>query len=333
MGGETRIGVIGAGAMGEAHLAAYSQLPDVRIVGIATRSRERGAALAARFGIGSDVVFPDAPTLLATARPDGVSVCTKDDAHLEPTLAALEAGVGVLLEKPIANDVAGAETIAATVGRTGGLLIPGHILRFALPHQRLRAEVVGGAIGEVVGVSARRDRIRAIHEAYTHVHPAFLICVHDIDLALWVTGSRVVRVRAIEHRSPGDAQPDILWAHAELASGAIASFATALVLPSDVAVPMSDRFEVYGTGGVAVLDLTTPELMIHAGPSRAPDWLVGLGDGGGAMLAEARHFVSCLRSGSPSSVITVDEALAGVRVADAIVRSAGAGGAEVRLDG
>lgn len=329
---ETRVGVIGAGAMGEAHLAAYAQLPDVRVVGIATRSRVRGEELAARFGLGADAVFPDAAALLAATRPDGVSICTKDDAHVAPTLAALDAGAGVLLEKPIANDVAGAEAIAAAVERTGGLLIPGHILRHALPHQRLRAEIAAGAIGKVVGVSARRDRIRAIHEQYTHVHPAFLICVHDIDLALWVTGAQVTRIRAMEHRSPGDAQPDILWAHAEMASGAIASFATALLHPSDVPVPMSDRFEVYGTKGVAVLDLTTPELMIHAGPSRAPDWLVGLGDGGGAMLAEARHFVACLRTGSPSDVISVGEALAGVRVADAIVRSAAAGGADIRLE-
>ncbi len=328
-----RVGIIGAGAMGGAHLAAYAQLPDVEVVGIATRTRERGEALAERFGLGPEAVYPDAAALLAGVRPDGVSICTNDNEHVSPTLAALDAGAGVLLEKPIAGDVAGAETIAAAVHRTGGLFVPGHILRFALPYQRLHAEVAAGAIGDVVGISARRDRTRAIHEHYAHVHPAFLTCVHDIDLALWVTGSRVVRVRSMEHRAPGDAQPDIVWAQAELASGAIAAFATAYLHPSDVPVPTSDRFEVYGTRGVATLDLTTPELVVHAGPTRAPDWLIGLADGTGAMLAEVAHFVACLRTGAPSPVISVDDALAGIRIADAIVRSAAAGGADITLEG
>ncbi|MBX3031037.1 MAG: Gfo/Idh/MocA family oxidoreductase [Chloroflexi bacterium] len=325
-----RIGVVGAGAMGEAHLAAYAALPGVRLVGIATRSPARGEALAARFGI--DAVYPDAAALLDGGRPDGISVTTQDHQHVGPASAALDRGVAVLLEKPIAGDVAGAEAIAAAVHRTGGLLLPGHILRFALPYQRLHAEITAGRIGTVVGVAARRDRTRAIHEHYAHIHPAFLTCVHDIDLALWMTGSRVVRVRSMEHWSPGDAQPDIVWAQAELASGAIASFSTAYLHPADVAVPTSDRFEVYGTAGVAAIDLTTPALMVHALPSTAPDWLIGLGDGTGAMLAEVSHFVACVRAGTPSPVISVDDALAGIRVADAIVRSAMSGGTDIRLE-
>jgi predicted dehydrogenase len=327
---EVRVGVVGAGAMGEAHLQAYAALPGVRVVGIATRTRERGEELAARFDI--EAVYPDAVALLDVARPDGVSITTSDNEHVEPARLALERGAGVLLEKPIAGDLAGAEEIAEAVARTGGILVPGHILRFTLPYQQLRAEVVAGRLGTIVGVAARRDRTRAIHEHYTWVHPAFLTCVHDIDLALWLTGSRVTRVRALEHRVPGHAQPDIVWAQAELASGAIATFATAYLHPPDVAVLTSDRLEVYGTGGVATVDLSQPPLVVHAGPSVAPDWLLGLDDGKGAMLTEVAHFVECLRAGRPSPVIGVEEALEGIRVADAIVRSTAAGGADIRLE-
>lgn len=318
-----RVGVIGAGAMAEAHLAAYATIPEVTIVGVATRTAERGRQLAGRFGV--TAVYPDAVSLLDDARPHGVSVTTRDHEHVEPTLAALERGVGVLLEKPIASDVPGAEAIAQAVGRTGALVVPGHILRFTAPYRRLHQEVASGRIGSIMGVSARRDRTRAVHEHYTHVHPAFLTCVHDIDLTLWVTGSRVTRVRAIEHRPPHDPQPDIVWAHATLASGAIASFATAYLHPSDVPVPTSDRFEVYGTEGVAVVDLTTPALTVHAGPTVTPDWLIGLGDGTGAVLEEVRHFTDRLAGRSVLDVVTVADALHGIRVADAIVRSASTG--------
>jgi len=324
-----RVGVIGAGAMAEAHLAAYATMPDVTIVGIATRTPARGEELARRHGV--EAVYPDAASLLDGARPDGVSVTTRDDEHVAPTLAALERGVGVLLEKPIASDVVGAEAIARAARATGALLVPGHILRFAAPYRRLHDEVAAGRVGTVVGVSARRDRTRAIHERYRHVHPALLTCVHDIDLALWVTGSRVTRVRAVEHRAPGDPQPDIVWAHAQLRSGAIASFATAYLHPSDVAVPASDRFEVYGTDGVAVVDLTVPTLTVHAGPTTAPDWLIGLGDGTGAVLEEVRHFTDRLAGRTSTEVVTVEDALHGIRVADAIVRAAATGG-EVEVE-
>lgn len=320
---DLRVGVIGAGAMAAAHLAAYAAIPDVTVVGIATRSPERGKELAARFGAAA--VYPDSASLLDKARPHGVSVTTRDDEHVAPTIAALERGVGVLLEKPIAGDAAGAVTIAQAARRTGTLLVPGHVLRFAAPYRRLHDEVAGGRIGTVVGVSARRDRTRAVHEHYAHVHPAFLTCVHDIDLVLWLTGSRVTRVHAMEHRAPGDPQPDILWAHAELASGAIASFATAYLHPSDVAVPASDRFEAYGTQGVAVVDLTVPMLTVHAGPTTAPDWLIGLEDGTGAVLEEVRHFTDRLAGRTTMEVVTVDDALHGIRVADAIVRSGSSG--------
>ncbi len=318
-----RVGVIGSGAMAAAHLAAYAAIPDVTIVGIATRTPERGQELAKRFGAAA--VYPDAVSLLDEARPHGVSVTTRDHEHVEPTLAALERGVGVLLEKPVASDVPGAQAIAQAVERSGTLLVPGHILRFAAPYRQLQQEIAAGRIGTVVGVTARRDRTRAIHEHYTHVHPAFLTCVHDIDLALWVTGSRVTRVGAIEHRVPDDPQPDIVWAHATLASGAIASFATAYLHPPDVAVPTSDRFEVYGTHGIAVVDLTTPALTVHAGPTTVPDWLIGLADGTGAMLEEIRHFTDRLAGRTSTDVVTIADAFHGIRVADAIVRSASTG--------
>ncbi|MFO1541440.1 MAG: Gfo/Idh/MocA family protein [Chloroflexota bacterium] len=323
-----RIGIVGAGAMGEAHAGALRLLPDVTLAGVVTRTPARGADFMARFGVAA--VYPDTAALLH-AGVDGIVVATGDNDHVGPTCLALERGVPVLLEKPIAGDVAGAEAIAATVARTGGILVPGHILRFSLPYQRLRAEVAAGALGEIVGVAARRDRTVTIHAHYARVHPAFLTCVHDIDLALWMTGSRVVRVRALEHRVAGDPQPDIVWAQAELASGALATFATAYLHPADVPVPTSDRFELFGTRGVAAVDLTTPALVVHGGPSRAPDWLIGLGDGTGAMAEEARHFVACIRDRRPSPVIGVEDALAGIRVADAIVRSAASGGGDILL--
>jgi predicted dehydrogenase len=205
------------------------------------------------------------------------------------------------------------------------VLIPAHILRFAAPHRALHHEVATGRVGRVVAISARRDRTQTIAEAYARVHPAFLTAVHDIDQVIWLTASRVVRVRALEIRRAERRQPDVVWAQLELASGVIASVATAMLHPAGGSVSTSDRLEVYGTDGVASLDVADPVVAIHADPPAAVDWILEPDDGGGAFGREIAHFCECLRLGRASDVITPEEAVHGIRVADAIVRSAADG--------
>ncbi len=323
-----RIGVIGAGAMGEAHLRSYRAL-GVQIVGVVSRTPERARELAERYG--AEAIYPDAPTLIDEARPDGVSVTTGEHDHVEPTHYALSHGVGVLLEKPIASSLADARAIADAVRTTGSLFLPAHILRFTPPYRALKRSVATGEIGDVLAVASRRDRTLAIARHYAHVHPAFLTGVHDIDLILWLTGSRFLRVRALEHHDAERGQADIVWAQGELASGAIASVSVAHVHPDGSQLFNSDRIEVYGSKGTAVVDLSLPLTTIRAERSWAPDWLLESPDGAGALGAEIAHFCDCLRRSGPSDVVTIDDAVAGIEVADAIVRSIASGGADVRL--
>jgi predicted dehydrogenase len=318
-----RVAVVGGGWMAVAHLRAYAARPDVRIVGLVTRSAARAAELAERFGI--EATFDDVTAMLDAAAPDGISVTTVEHEHVEPTCLGLERGVGVLVEKPIATTVDGAQRMVETAARTGALLVPAHILRFAAPHLALRREVVDGRLGRVLAISARRDRTRAIADAYARVHPALLTAVHDIDQVLWLTGSHVVRVRALEARRPERPQPDAVWAQLELGSGVIATVATAMLHPAGSDVATSDRLEVYGTDGVAVLDPTDPVVSVHTDPPTILDWILEPPDGGGAFGAEIGHFLACLRAGQPSKVVTPDEALHGIRVAHAIIRSAADG--------
>jgi predicted dehydrogenase len=158
-----------------------------------------------------------------------------------------------------------------------------------------------------------------------------LTLVHDIDQIIGLTADRVVRVRALESRRPGYPQPDVVWAQLELASGVIASVSTAMLHPTGSSVATSDRLEVYGTEGVASVDLTEAPLTIHARTPVVTDWILEPPDGGGAFGAEIAHFCAHLRSGRPSDIISVDEASHGIRVADAIMRSALAGGTIVDL--
>jgi predicted dehydrogenase len=115
-----RVGVIGAGPIGNLHADVYRENPAAELVGVCDIVRERADAAAGRLGVKAYYAAPD---LLSDARPDMVSVATGGHEygsdHCEPTLQAFEVGVHVLGEKPISNDVARAVAMVEAARRRG----------------------------------------------------------------------------------------------------------------------------------------------------------------------------------------------------------------------
>jgi predicted dehydrogenase len=154
------------------------------------------------------------------------------------------------------------------------------------------------------------------------MHPAMMTMIHDIDLAVWISGSRATSVTA--HGRGGDGErPLVVWAQVKAANGTVWSLRTAWVLP-DGATPI-DRFEVYGAVG-------THEVTVH---QRAPGRGRPTVSGGKharrdplttALEAEIAHFCSCLRRRAPSEIVPLGDAEHGLAVAQAIVASAAADG-------
>ncbi|MET0717310.1 MAG: Gfo/Idh/MocA family oxidoreductase, partial [Pseudoxanthomonas sp.] len=105
-----RVALVGAGYVAGHHLAALKALDFVEVVGICDTNVEAARALAERHGV--PLV---AATLaeLASARPQAVHVLTPPSSHASITLAALEMGCHVLVEKPMADSVADCETMIA----------------------------------------------------------------------------------------------------------------------------------------------------------------------------------------------------------------------------
>ena len=301
-----RIGVIGVGRFGERHLSAYAR-QEVEVVAVADRDRERARSVAERFGVAR--WFGDGAELVADCRPDGVSVVTPGRHHLEPTLTALSHGCSVLLEKPVATSSPEVQAIETAAVDSSAFVMPAHILRFAAPYVSLKARVAEGAIGRLLAIDSNRDRSRDHIQLYPDVHPALMTLIHDIDLALWISGSPALRVSAYQR---GDTAPALVWAHAEAADGSLWSLRTSWLLPTHAS--FGDRLEVHGSDGAEALELT-PDA--HAG----------------ALDAEVAHFCSCIRRGAPSDVVTLTEAAHGIRIAEAIISSAAAGGIQVDVSG
>jgi predicted dehydrogenase len=112
-----RIGIIGAGQIGQVHLANYQLIPEVEVVAVADSNQAQAKIVAERFGIPN--AFDDFRDLLRREEIQAVDICLHNNLHMPVSVAALEAGKHVYCEKPMAGSYRDAETIYQAARRLG----------------------------------------------------------------------------------------------------------------------------------------------------------------------------------------------------------------------
>jgi UDP-N-acetyl-2-amino-2-deoxyglucuronate dehydrogenase len=141
-----RVGILGCGGIARAHAGAYGQFPDrCRVVAVADIFAEKARELAAAIGPEVSACSPD--ELLARTDVDLVSVCTPPFEHAPLTVAALEAGKHVLVEKPMAISLQECDAMLAAARRRRRALAVVHQNRFRPEFARLKALVDRGILG------------------------------------------------------------------------------------------------------------------------------------------------------------------------------------------
>ncbi len=168
---QLRAGVIGVGSMGENHARVYAELPGVDLAGVTDHDDEIALRVAAEY----DTEPVDRETLLE--RCDAVTVAVPTHAHYETVSACLEAGVHVLVEKPIAGTVEQGERLAERAREEDLVLQVGHIERFN-PAVQTVEEVIEDL--DVIGVEAERLGPPIDRTAPGNV--VFDLMVHDVDV-------------------------------------------------------------------------------------------------------------------------------------------------------
>lgn len=196
-----RVGILGVG-FGEVHARAFREVPGVVLAAACSRRPEKVAAFAAAHGIPR--TFTDAGALIASGCVDLVVVATPNQEHHPMTMAALEAGLHVLCEKPLAMDAAQAREMVAAA-RSRGRVLALHLNRRLQPAiLAMRRAFDQGQLGAVRFVRTTWHRQRGIpaREGFLTRARAGGGClidlgVHMLDQALWVQGyPRVERVSA-----------------------------------------------------------------------------------------------------------------------------------------
>jgi predicted dehydrogenase/nucleoside-diphosphate-sugar epimerase len=146
-----RIGIIGCGRIARVHLRYVRQVPGIEIAGLCDREFEHARELQHQSGVAE--VFREVSDLLRVPL-DAVHVLTPPATHAEVATAALESGVHVLVEKPMATTAAAAERMATAARNAGRILCVDHNRLFDPPVVRAREMVAAGAIGTLLSVEA-----------------------------------------------------------------------------------------------------------------------------------------------------------------------------------
>ncbi len=310
-----RVAVVGAGAFGILHARAFAANPDCSLVSIVDHDVSRAESLAAELGV--DGAYASIEDALSSEEVDAVSIVTAGPFHLAPALAALSAGASVLIEKPVVLTPADGRILRDAAHHARGFVMPAHILRFAAPYRELHHRVSTGAVGAPRALSFRRHRTIEHDALFPDIHPVLMTMIHDIDLALWLTDAPAHRISAHQVEAPGRSQPLAVWAEVETADGTLLSFQVSWSLSGG---SLPDSLEVVGDAGTVALSLSPRVREPHTGA--VVDDVLTPDAGHGALHEEIRAFVDGVRFCRAPDVVTLDDALMGIDLAERIVDAA-----------
>lgn len=233
-----KVAVLGSGFMGSTHARAYAALPDVEVLGVSSRDREKAERLAGEVGAEP---FHDAMALATHPEVEAISVTLPTHVHEEHVLAALNAGKHVFVEKPMALTVESCDAMIRAAEANGRTLMVAHVLRFWPEYQALAEVVQSGRLGRPLVAHARRLSTRPAWGDW-FANPEWTggglhdMMVHDFDALAWLFGEARSVVARGQRGEPGG------WDHvfALVDYGSVQAMAEgSVMMPADYPFTMS----------------------------------------------------------------------------------------------
>ncbi len=317
MRNEVRVGIAGLGEFGELHLRVFSQIPSVKVTRICSRSETRARELAARYGVPG--ISTDYAEFAAAEDVDVVSVTTLGKDHRQVVVPALERGKHVLVEKPIADTTEDAEAMAEAAAGAKGILAVGHICRFMPEYFQAWRAIASGRLGDIAMIQAWRNNHHSTLAPGRKLNPMRETAIHDIDLALWFTGSPVVSAHGYKRRAQQLAEADSCLAVARLACGTICSFASSWLGRDAAPAGLDARMKIIGTRGEIEIALPSRSYTAIDDSTHRFTELAGAADPllliQSPLRAEIECFLQRVMGNSEAPIVTAQEALAALRTA------------------
>jgi myo-inositol 2-dehydrogenase/D-chiro-inositol 1-dehydrogenase len=199
--GQIRVGLIGAGLIGQLHSMMLRYVADrteqsVRVVSVADISHTAAESLAARWQ--GAQALESADEIISDPSIDAVWICTPTAMHRKVCIAAAEAGKHIFCEKPLAMTAAEASAMAAAIKASGAISQVGLVLRFSPVYNVIKTMFEASDVGRLLSVTMRDDQdfpTRGAHASAWRNDPTLTAggtliehSVHDFDLLTWMFG-------------------------------------------------------------------------------------------------------------------------------------------------
>ena len=319
-----RTGVIGTGMIGSLHARAYAEHDLSELTAVADVDPERAQAMGELYGV---PWFGSAEELLDGAEVDAVTIAVSEHHRRDPALACARRGVHLLLEKPLAPDLAGAERLCGELRPLGVKIMVNFILRFDPRFMAVKEAAASGRLGTLHYMSARRRGTGLGAEIYGPWTDLLISTgIHDLEAMAWIADAPAERVYAegVSRRSAEWGHQDAVAVLMRFSGDVIAALETSWVLPTGAPAPLDASLHVIGDGGAAVIEGSNSGLSIlDEGGYAHPDlvhWPVDQRGLGGDLAAAVDHFIrSVLTDQDPQ--VGLDQGLYAHRLVDAADRS------------
>ncbi|MBD8070619.1 Gfo/Idh/MocA family protein [Bacillus sp. PS06] len=332
-----RMGIIGAGGIAQGrHIPAFQQLSeDVTIEAVSDVNHETAKSVSEKFNI--PLVFNDYKDMFEHV--DAVTICTPNKFHAEITIAALEAGVHVLCEKPMAMNTAECDQMIAAAKKAEKVLSIGYHYRFMKDSQAAKRVILEQEIGEPIVARAKALRRRKVPGWGVFTNKELQgggslidFGCHFLDLSLWLLGNPepVEVVGSTYNRLSKMPNQVNMWgsfdhetfdvddhvtAYIKFSNGASLLFETswaANIQSDEESVSISGE-----TGGIDLFPFQFNQSKYGMLLNTTADYIEGEDDPG---ITQARNFVhSCL--GKEEPIVAPHEALQVSKIIDAIYQS------------
>lgn len=324
---DLRVGVIGIGSMGRHHVRNVRETPGLQLVALADPAGDK-------FEVAGDLEVGRGVEDLIKAGIDAAVVAVPTGYHEEVAIALAQAGVHTLIEKPLAQDVAAGERIAAAFAAAGVIGAVGYVERCNPAILEMRRRIAAGQLGEIYQIVTRRQGPFPARIADVGVIKD--LATHDVDLTAWVAGSQYASIYAQATRKSGREHEDMVVATGRLQNGTLVNHVV------NWYSPFKERTTVVtGEKGSLVADTMTGDLTYYANGTVAVEWdqiaaVRGVSEGEVTRYAvtkreplrvEHENFRDAIVAGG-TDYVPLSDAVATLRVLDAMSAAAGGAGAQ-----
>jgi predicted dehydrogenase len=314
-----RVGIIGAGVWGKTHAFLYREHPGVEVVAVCDMDRKKADGFAAEFKIPH--TYYDYNQMIKEAKLNAVSIVTPDFAHADAACACANAGIDLLIEKPLATTYEDVERIVEAVRRNKVRVMVDLHNRWSPPFASAKQSLDDGELGKPVSAYMRlNDQMWVATDMLAWAAKSSILWFlgsHAVDTVRWFFGDEVESVYAVSSKgvlkSKGVDTEDVFQSILKFRNGGIATLENGWITPNSSPCVNDIKFNITGDLGMINLDLSNSQLIERFTEKKndRPDVLVQHfihGKARGFAYESIRHFIDNLVTGKEFLVSLEDAA-------------------------